>query len=388
MVVGIEAVGIAVEEYRARVSRIQTEMSRRGFHAFILFADVARVSNVRYVVDFTSINGYTDIAMAAVLLPATGEPTIYVSFMNLLWAEEVSWFPARPFSDLPAGLIDMRTKVGSKGKVGVAGLSFMPVPMYELIKGAFALSEIELVPAEPVLSRIKALKSPTEIQMLRKAGELTVVGLDAVKRAVTAEGLKTERDVATYTASEMFRAGDGPSFDIQIQSGIHSSYNNIRSTEKIIRPGDSILIEMGANYRGYRTDIARGATYGQVNPRQIEIIRVAADAQTAGAEAAKPGITADELNRVIEKVLVDRGYAEYSSEARGYGTGHGIGTDVEEEEPWIKPGSDLVLEEGMVMALKASIFVPGLAGVRMEDNVLVTPKGAETLTPYPKVLTW
>lgn len=388
MIVGIGPVGIGVEEYRARVNRIQAEMSLRGFDAFILFADVARVSNVRYVVDFTSINGYTDIAMATVLLPATGEPTIYVSFMNLLWAEEVSWFSARPFSDLPAGLIGMRTKVGNKGKVGVAGLSFMPVPMYELIKGAFALSEIELVPAEPVLSRIKALKSSTEIEMLRKAGELTVVGLDAIKRAVTAEGLKTERDVATYTASEMFRKGDGPSFDIQIQSGIHSSYNNIRSTEKTIRPGDSILIEMGANYRGYRTDIARGATYGKVEPRQIEIIQVAAEAETAGAVAAKPGITADELNRVIEKVLVDRGYAEYSSEARGYGTGHGIGTDVEEEEPWIKPGSDLVLEEGMVMALKASIFVPGLAGVRMEDNVLVTPNGAETLTPYPKVLTW
>jgi Xaa-Pro aminopeptidase len=380
---------ITVAEYRQRAARLRESMGANGFNAFILFSDVIRISNVKYLVDFTPIRGYSDIAMAVVLLPAKGEPTLYVSTMNLLWGEEVAWFPARPFSELSSGLLDLRRSLGGRGKIGVAGSSFMPVPVHQVIAGAFALSDIEIAPAEPVMARLKAKKTPAEVEMFRKAGELTVFGLDAVKRAVTgSDGKMTEREIANFVTSEMFRVGDGPSFDVQIQSGIHASYNNIRSTEKVVKPGDSILIEMGANYRDYLTDIARGATYGPVNPRQIEIIEVAAAAQQAGCDAAKPGITADELNQVIVDVLVDRGYVEYSSEARGYGTGHGAGTDVEEEEPWIKPGSRFVLEEGMVMALKASIFVPALAGVRIEDCVLVTANGAENLTPYPKVSVW
>lgn len=379
---------IAVEEYQDRVRRIRESMQDRGLDALILFSDSIRNSSVRYVVDFWSIDGYTDISRAVVILPLDQEPNLFVSQMNLLWAEEVSWFPAKPFSSLAGDLFNLRSKVGT-GRVGVCGLSFMPVEMYDAIRGAFALSPIELVPAESLLGPIKATKSPAEIAMTRKAGELTIVGLNAIKSAIADPGPKTEREIAAYAAAAILQAGgDRPAFDIQIQSGPHSAYNNIRSTDRRVRPGDSVLIEMGANFKGYVTDIARGATIGHVDPKQIEIIQVAADALTAGCEALRPGLTAGELNAVIENSLVSAGYADYSAEARGYGTGHGIGTDIEEEEPWIRPGSRFVLREDMVMALKASIFIPGLAGVRVEDEVLVTGGGAEVLTPYPRVLTW
>ena len=136
------------------------------------------------------------------------------------------------------------------------------------------------------------------------------------------------------------------------------------------------------------TDIARGATVGDVDPRQLEIIEVAAAALEDGCRAVRPGMTAGALNKVIEQSLVEAGYAEYSAEARGYGVGHGIGTDIEEEEPWIRPESPFVLEENMTIALKASIFLPDLAGVRVEDNVVVTPEGAHVYTTYPRVLQW
>jgi Xaa-Pro aminopeptidase len=282
----------------------------------------------------------------------------------------------------------LRQQVG-KGKIGVAGMSFMPVPVYDTIKGAFAMTGAEIVPAEPLLGPIKATKSPAEIALLRRAGELTVVGLEGVKAAVCSDGSKTEREIAAYATAQMLEAGgDGAAMDIQIQSGPHAAYNNIRSTERVVRPGDSILIEMGAKYKEYRTDIARGATYGEVDRKQVDIIKAAAEALGAGCDAVRPGLTAGELNAVIEKSLIDSGYAEYSAEARGYGTGHGIGTDIEEEEPWIRPGSSFVLGENMVMALKASIFVPELAGVRVEDEVLVSKSGADILTPYPRVLIW
>jgi Xaa-Pro aminopeptidase len=379
---------IATAEYRSRYERIQNAMREQGYDALVLFADSIRSSNVLYVVNFKPIDGYTDIAWAVVIVPRDGEPTLYVSQMNLLWGYEVSWFPAKPFRDLGADLTNLGQAVG-KGRIGLAGTSFMPVPVHDVIKGAFALTGAEVVPAEPLLGPIKATKSPAEVALLRRAGELTVVGLEGVKAAVTSSGSKTEREIAGYATARMFEAGgDGAAMDIQIQSGPHAAYNNIRSTDRVVSPGDSILIEMGAKYKEYRTDIARGATWGEVDQRQIDMIKAAADALGAGCDAVRPGLTAGDLNAVIEKSLVDSGYAQYSAEARGYGTGHGIGTDIEEEEPWIRPNSPFVLGENMVMALKASIFVPDLAGVRVEDEVLVTGSGADVLTPYPRVLTW
>lgn len=369
------------------MTRIQEAMAKQGFGALLLFGDSTRSSNLKYVFDFRPIDGYSDISMGVVILPAEGEPTGFASEMNLLWAQEVAWFEARPFSELPERLVALRSDLPAP-KIGVAGLSLMPVAVYETIRGAFALGSTVVVPAEPLLAPIKATKSAAELQLLQAAGALIPVFLNAVRDSVQG-GAETERDVAAAATIAIIEAGgDGPAMDIQIQSGIHSSYNNIRSTSRRIAAGDSIMIEGGTRYRGYVTDIARGATVGAVDPRQLEIIEVAAAALEAGCRALRPGMTAGELNSVIEQALVDAGYLEYSAEARGYGTGHGIGTDIEEEEPWIRPGSTFVLEENMTIALKASIFLPGFAGVRVEDNLVVTPEGGQVYTTYPRVLQW
>jgi Xaa-Pro aminopeptidase len=379
---------IQTTEYEARTARIREAMATDGVDALVLFSDSIRCSSVRYVVDFWPIDGYSDIAMAVVILPRDGEPALFVSQMNLLWGQETSWFPAYPFSELTGHLLQLRERARG-GTVAVSGLSFMPVGIYHAIQGALGLSGISIRSAEPILAPLKARKSPAEMVLLRRAGEVTAVGLDAVHEAVVDTSEKTELEVARHASAAMYAAGgDGPAMHVQIQSGPHSAYNNIRSTDRVLARNESVLIEMGARYGAYVTDIARGATIGEGEPRQHEIIEVAAAALTAGCDAVRPGMTAGELNKVIEQSLVDAGYLEYSAEARGYGTGHGTGMDIEEEEPWIRPGSPFVLQERMSIALKASIFVPGLAGVRVEDDVFVTQSGADVYTPYPRVLNW
>jgi Xaa-Pro dipeptidase len=383
----VSAAEIGVDELRGRVARIQAAMGEQGFGALVLFGDATRSSNLKYVFDFQPIDGVSDISIGVVIIPADGEPTAFASEMNLLWAQEVAWFEALPFSELPARLVALGANLPAP-RVGVAGLGLMPVAVYETIRGAFALSTVSVVPAEPLLAPIKARKSPAELELLRAAGLLIPVYLDAVRDAVQGSA-ETEREVAAAATIAIIQAGgDKPAMDIQIQSGVHSSYNNMRSTSRRIQPGDSIMIEGGTKYRGYVTDIARGATVGEVDPEQLKIIEVAAAALEEGCQALRPGMTAGELNSVIEQSLIDAGYVEYSAEARGYGTGHGIGTDIEEEEPWIRPGSSFVLEENMTMALKASIFLPGVAGVRVEDNLVVTPEGGQVYTIYPRVLQW
>jgi len=108
----------------------------------------------------------------------------------------------------------------------------------------------------------------------------------------------------------------------------------------------------------------------------------------AGIAAARPGITAADLNAVVQHELVRLGYEKYSGEARGHGTGHGTGMDPEEESPWIGPGNTTVLVEDMVFTLKATITVPEVGGLRIERILRLTRAGCETLDSFPIELYW
>ena len=163
------------EELRDRVARIQAAMREGGYGALVLYGDSTRTSNVRYVVDFRPIDGYTDISQAVVLVPAEGQPELFVSQMNLLWGLEASWFGARPFAELPEALLAARRSL-SANRIGVAGFSLMPGAMEDVIRGAFGLGSVIVEPAEELLAPIKARKSPSEIALLRQAGELVAVG--------------------------------------------------------------------------------------------------------------------------------------------------------------------------------------------------------------------
>ena len=108
----------------------------------------------------------------------------------------------------------------------------------------------------------------------------------------------------------------------------------------------------------------------------------------AGLEAARPGLKASELNAVIQNAIVKSGFEQFSSEARGHGTGHGTGMDPEEEAPWIGPGNPTVLQENMVFTLKATITVPGVGGLRTERIVRLAPGGVDVLDQFPMELHW
>jgi Xaa-Pro aminopeptidase len=173
-----------------------------------------------------------------------------------------------------------------------------------------------------------------------------------------------------------------------VQSGPRSAYNLARPTDRILQPGDLIMTDIGARYRGYVADGGRGFTYGPANPEKMAIVAAAARAVEAGLAAARPGMAAMELNAVIQQALVKSNYEQYSSEARGHGTGHGTGMDPEEEAPWIGPGNRTVLQENMVFTLKATITVPNVGGLRIERIVRLTSGGVETLDQFPMELHW
>jgi Xaa-Pro aminopeptidase len=380
--------GPTAQEYRDRVARIQAAMVREGYDLLLLFADVTRSGNTRYIFDVTPGWGVSDICFNLAAVPVDGDPVGFVSAMNYDWAAEVSYFPVKTFAEMPEELRRLGSRAG-KGAVGLVGMDIISVGVSEVVKGAFGLlniSSIDFRRADGFFGAIRAQKSATEIALLRKAAKGTIAALQAIADAVEAGEPVTERDLLRRTTRAVVDAGaDGWGYNPLIQFGSHSHYNCFEPSDRRYRPGDSVLADFGARYGGYVNDIGRGMVLRATDKRQEDIIKVTAAAMDEACGMLKPGVTAGEVADVLARVIAHHGYADFSTEAQGHGAGHGIGIDVEEHAPWIRQGATFVFEENTFFSLKASIFIPGLAGCRIEDNILVTSAGCENLTDFPRV---
>lgn len=377
--------GISKEEYRERVTTVRKGLAKAGLAGLIAFGDCWRGANVSYFTQFRPLDGVSDIANAVVLLGVDTEPLLFVSSQCVPYAASVTTFQVCDFRELGERL---RTFADAhrKGKLGLAGAAYVPASVLDRVKAG-----LDGLPLEPttVLAEIKAIKSDAEVRLLRKAAALTDSAMAAIRDTLADGKPHTERELALLADRAMLAGGaDRTAFDSMVQAGPRSAYNLARPTDRVLQPGDLVMTDIGARYRGYVADGGRGFTYGPASADKKAIIAAAARAVEAGLAAARPGMAAFELNAVIQKALVKSGYEQFSSEARGHGTGHGTGMDPEEEAPWIGPGNTTVLRENMVFTLKSTITVPNLGGLRTERIVRLSAGGVEALDQFPMELHW
>ena len=383
--IGPDPDDITPDEFQGRVARVRTAVAKAGFAGLIAFADCWRGANITYFTRFRPLDGVSDIAMALFLLPADGEPTLFVSEMCLPFAASETTFSVRPFRDLDGALAGLVT--GSKHvKLGLAGSAYIPALLLDRLRDR--LQGVSLEPTN-VLADLKAVKSPAEVRLLRKAAALTDAAMATVQTTLADGRPHSERELARLADAAMISGGaDRTAYDTMVQAGPRSVYNLARPTDRVLQSGDLVMTDIGARYRGYVADGGRGFTYGPVGPEKIAIVKAAAHAVEAGIAAARPGITAANLNTVVQQALIRSGYETYSGEARGHGTGHGTGMDPEEESPWIGPGNTTLLVENMVFTLKATITVPEVGGLRTEHILRLTATGCEVLDTFPMELYW
>jgi Xaa-Pro aminopeptidase len=380
-----EADNISPDEFRARMTNVRAAVEKAGLLGIVAFGDCWRGANVSYFTEFRPLDGVSDIANAVLFLGVNDEPVLFVSDQCLMYAASATTFPVVSFREMGERL---RKFAGShsSGAVGLAGQAYIPASVLDRIKEA--LGTIQLIPS-PLLAEIKAVKSDVEVRLLRKAAALTDSAMAAIKDTLADGKPHSERELAWIADRAMLAGGaDRTAFDSMVQAGPRSAYNLARPTDRILNSGDLVMTDIGARYRGYVADGGRGFTYGPASPDKMAIVAAAARAVEAGLAAARPGISASELNTVIQQALVKSGYEQFSSEARGHGTGHGTGMDPEEEAPWIGPGNKTILKENMVFTLKSTITVPNVGGLRTERIVLLKAGGVEALDQFPMELHW
>lgn len=241
-----------------------------------------------------------------------------------------------------------------------------------------AVPEAELVPQAKLLTGLRAIKEPEELEKIRQAVKIADDAFTHILRFIEL-GLK-EEEIALELEFYMRRMGaSGGSFDFIVASGWRSSMPHGVASSKTIQKGELITMDFGAVYQGYCSDITRTVALGEADEKQREIYDIVLKAQEAAIAAVKPGLKGKEVDAVARKIIEDAGYGKYF----GHGLGHAVGLAIH-EGPRFSVREEQVIEPGMVMTVEPGIYLPEWGGVRIEDMVIVTENGCEVLTQAPK----
>ncbi|PLR76470.1 Xaa-Pro dipeptidase [Bacillus sp. V3-13] len=240
--------------------------------------------------------------------------------------------------------------------------------------------EAELVPVSGAIEKLRLIKTDAEIKILKEASAIADAAFKHILGFIR-PGI-TELDVSNELEFFIRKAGaTSSSFDIIVASGSRSALPHGVATEKVIETGDFVTLDFGAYYKGYVSDITRTVSVGVPDEKLKEIYNIVLEAQLRGMAGIKPGMTGKQADALTRNLISEKGYGDYF----GHSTGHGIGLEVH-EGPALSVRSETVLEPGMVVTVEPGIYIPGLGGVRIEDDTVITNDHNEALTHSTKEL--
>lgn len=241
---------------------------------------------------------------------------------------------------------------------------------------------LKVQPVERELIHIRSRKLPDEVAAMRQAIRLSEAALDNALRQVK-PGM-TEREIARLLADELSAAGsEGNAFGPLVQTGPNSALPHGGLTDRALTADDFLLIDYGGIFQGYPADITRTFCLGTPTAEMQKIYDTVLQANQAAIAATGPGVPMEAVDKAARDVIDAAGYGAYFI----HRTGHGLGLDVHEPIPQIASGVKDLLEPGMTFTIEPGVYIPGLGGVRIEDNVVVTDTGVDVLTSFPRTLT-
>jgi Xaa-Pro dipeptidase len=262
--------------------------------------------------------------------------------------------------------------------VGVNPLRFR---VFELRLLEAAAPDATFSSAQNVLANLRMTKDEHEVASLRQA---IAVAQDALESTLPHIDVGvSELDLASELVLQLLRHGSDPElpFSPIVASGPNSALPHALPSDRKLQVGDMLILDWGARIDGYISDITRTFAIDEIDPELAQVHQIVRQANQAGREAVHPGATCDSIDKAARSVIERAGYGDYFI----HRTGHGIGLETH-EEPYISAGSDLVLTAGMTFTVEPGIYLPGRGGVRVEDDMLVTSTGGESLSSYAREL--
>jgi len=234
--------------------------------------------------------------------------------------------------------------------------------------------------AEPVMSALRLAKDQDELAAMQQAVNVAERAMEALIPRI--EIGQTEKQIAAMLSQEMTEAGsEGNAFGPIVQAGPNAALPHAVPSNRPIQAGDLMVIDYGALVDDYPSDITRTFAVGEISPELKRVYDTVKQANEAGRSAAQPGASGRDIDRAARGVIEKAGYGEYFI----HRTGHGLGLEVH-EPPYIMEGNPEPLAPGAVFTVEPGIYLPERAGVRIEDDVVITDDGARSLTSFSREL--
>ena len=348
-----------------RVDKLKkTAFAENGFDGYLIFNSV----NQLYFLGFPGTS--------ALLVPAAGECIAYVYGVNYEQAKAMGKGFKVELVKADENLMAKIVKQAADCKFRKLAVDALGVESWRALTKELP-NQTALEINNSYLAALRAVKDKQEIEFMRKAGELTSEGMKAAYDAVKPGACEFE--VAAEIEYAMRRRGAGPTaFETIVASGACSAFPHGGCSGREIREGDLVVVDIGATYNYYCSDMTRTLVAGNPSEKQQKIYDVVKEAQQNAFETIATGMPVAEVDTAARKVIESAGYGEFFV----HRLGHGVGLEVH-EPPSLNAVSKDKLVAGNVVTDEPGIYLPGFGGVRIEDTVLVQKGGAEKLTLGP-----
>jgi len=344
-----------------RIKRIYSQMNEQGVDSLL----VCLPANITYLTGYPSRDSW--------LLIAKGK-NVYIT--DPRYGAEAKKCLGRGFSVRQAGgpLTEALAAIAVETKIKKLGLEQKHISAYAYQKITSCLAGItKTIPTIDIVERLREIKSPEEIKKIARAAVIATDALRFIKRHISA-GAREIEIAGEIERFIRYKGAEGPSFDIIVASGPNSSYPHHKTSSRKIGRNEPVLIDMGVDYCGYKSDLTMVFFSGRINPLVRKVYDVVAEARNLAIKRVKPGVRTRQVDMAARQYIAEKGYGGLFS----HSLGHGVGLEIH-ESPRLSPREDRIIKKGMVFTIEPAVYLPGEFGIRLEEMVVVTRKGAKIL---------
>ncbi len=354
---------------RQRIQLVQAALQRRKLDAML----ITQPANRHYLSGYTAVDHSIQETAGVLLLPAKGKPFLLTDSRFILQAEEeaagceVELYRKGLYPHLKQLLPQL-----SIHRLAFESHYFLHSSVMTMEKMTDAIG-VTLVPLTGLVERMRAVKNEDEIRLLKQSVRLNERVFQLVYNTI--EPGMTELEIALALELTMRELGaEGPSFDTIVAFGTNAARPHAVPTDRVLRSGDIVLIDMGLVLHGYCSDMTRTFVAGKPRSTYLERLRIVRKAQLAAIAAIKDGAICRDVDQAARTIISNAGYGEFF----GHGLGHGVGLAVH-EDPSLSPRCRKKLRAGMVVTIEPGIYLPEWGGIRLENMAVVRQGGCEIL---------
>jgi len=353
---------VQVNSGRSRIDRLRLSFSNLRADALL----VTHLPNIQYLCGFTG--------SAAILLIEPSRSTLFTDSRYTFQAQEQVTGAKIQIAKHGLLLAAAEALKKRRGRLHVAYAPSQVTVAQKATLENLAGAGVRWVSGGDAVERLRAVKDASELATMRDAAKLiSEVFRETVPKLKA--GLSELQVAAEIEYGIKLKGGSGPAFETIVASGPRSAWAHARPSGKLLGKNELVVLDHGAILRGYCSDLTRTVFLGRAPEKVRRLYEAVLEAQQAAKDAAEPGVKAGEVDAAARLSLKRHGLAEYFT----HSTGHGLGIEVH-EMPRLARDEEIKLEEGMVITIEPGVYVEGLGGIRIEDDVVVTSNGAEDLT--------